>query len=139
MLITRSTAVCVLAVFTVTAPASAQAPSRSIVHKQFDVMGANDEWTNTGLQVTDGDIVLITAVGKVTIGAWNGAVGPDGNGAGEGRLNVKVGATSVHSVGARLYLTAPPPSVPSSFALQIQSTRTTLVRSPSALSLCRQR
>jgi type 1 fimbria pilin len=84
---------------------SPSAPPTGIMHVQVTVAGANDEWTPTTLSVNAGDILLITAEGRVRLGQYAGEVGPNGADQGLGALQLKIGVGAAVRVGARSYLT----------------------------------
>lgn len=82
-------------------PATDQVDARGVVHVTMQIDSADDEWTNTGILIDHGDLVVINASGRVTIGAFMGETGPEGRG-GDGQLAAKVG-TSVTPIGSRAF------------------------------------
>ena len=73
-----------------------------VVHHSVDVAAANDEWTDTGVSVDGGDLIVIFVKGDVTIGSLYGEVGADGAVSGAGRLYAKVGTTKTLPVGSEV-------------------------------------
>lgn len=72
--------------------------------KSVKVSGGNDEWTDTGMKVEAGDLILVEASGEVTIGSWKGKVGANGEqGSENGRLMIKVGDGGGRKVGAKFF------------------------------------
>lgn len=88
---------------------SAQVEDRGQAHR-FSLMGANDEWTTTGIEVGSNDLVAIFASGKVTVGTFTGQVGPDGV-SGTGYIEGKVGAGNPFTVGGRFTFVADQPGL----------------------------
>lgn len=81
------------------------------------VAATNDEWTDTGLRVYPGDVVVIASSGTIQIGEWSGEVTADGNGAGEGALTAKIGVGAAFRVGDREVLF---PKEEGSFKLRVR-------------------
>jgi len=81
-----------------------QAQDKSQSH-QFQLAAGNDEWTNTGFRLTQGDLVVIFASGTVTVGALMGQVDADGRNSrqatGIGFIEGKVGSGNPFAVGQR--------------------------------------
>lgn len=87
-------------------PVEAQAPRTcGIVHMTVLVDARNDEWTSASVTVDANDRVFVSAPGKIKVGKFVGEVSADGNtptqASSLGRLEMKVGAGTVHSVGKR--------------------------------------
>lgn len=72
--------------------------------KTITVKGKNDEWTDSGLKIEAGDLVVVKAEGEVLIGSWAGKVNANGQNNhvdGLGRLTMKVGETGLERIGKR--------------------------------------
>lgn len=85
--------------------------SEKISREQVTVKGQNDEWTETGITVAEGDVILIEATGKVLVGSWTGEV--EANGESElnpskadinGRLVFKIGTEGARAAGQRAFV-----------------------------------
>jgi hypothetical protein len=87
----------------------AQVQDRGQAHS-LSLMGGNDEWTTTGIEVAANDLVAIFATGKVTVGTFTGQVGPEGAN-GSGYIEGKVGAGNPFVVGNRFTFVADQPGV----------------------------
>jgi hypothetical protein len=89
----------------ITVLAAAPVFAEGIERKSLSVEGANDDYTQTGLNVKKGDLVLIGASGVVSTGAFNGRTDPNGHfgRCGEndtdGALMYKVGPTAAQKAG----------------------------------------
>lgn len=73
--------------------------------KSVHIEGDNDEWVSTGIKIRAGDLVVISAEGKIKIGSGmlgDIEVGPNGSPIGTGRLEAKIGTTLV-SIGAKWF------------------------------------
>lgn len=76
----------------------------TLAHIQLSVDAKNSEWTATTLNVEPGDMVLVQAAGKVTVGPYLNEVGPDGGPANMnfvGALDIKVGIGVGRRVGVQ--------------------------------------
>jgi len=99
MRLSRVTAAVGLLVLAPLAAAWSQAPPLSSI--QLQVAGTNDEWTNSNLVVAVGDMVLITAEGRVRVGRVMGETDANGRGSGEGLLEFKIGVGAAQRAGVR--------------------------------------
>jgi hypothetical protein len=79
-----------------------------ITHKMVTVDSRNPEWTDVNAVVQAGDIVLVGASGKVSIGKSSGEVDAKGvGGNGLGRLNLRIGHGDVINTGKKWVGLAP--------------------------------
>jgi len=83
----------------------AQSPPQ-IAHERVSVAATNDEWTPTTTTVAEGDLLLVEAEGRITVGRVVGQVGADGHSSGAGRLMLKIGTGAGQRVGAHAFIRA---------------------------------
>jgi hypothetical protein len=68
------------------------------------ISATSEEWVSTRLKVYPGDILLIRATGTISVGGFLGKTDPDGTATGVGRLKLKIGDSTVESVGSIKYV-----------------------------------
>ncbi len=84
----------------------AQAPTQ-ITHEQVSVAATNDEWTSTGTTVAVGDLFIVEAEGRITVGrGLVREVGPAGGAGGAGQLMLKIGTGAPQRAGTGTYVRA---------------------------------
>ena len=87
----------------------ARADGKKMVQKTLRVLGKNDEWVSADIHVEAGDLVIVIAEGKVSLGGmFNPTVGPNGmrerggkDAGDDGILSMKVGTSTTVDTGAR--------------------------------------
>ncbi|MGH7483969.1 MAG: hypothetical protein ACREMY_00010 [bacterium] len=100
---------------------------QTIRRHEIRVDARNDEWTSTGFRLAQGDVVMVIAPGKVTVGALSGQVDADGvlalsthEPGGNGGLYAKVGPGTTFIVGKQSFFQA---SEPGTLKLRVSDTR----------------
>lgn len=78
----------------------------AIKSERVSVASTNDEWTPTSIEVASGDVVLVLAKGRVKLGQYSGAVGPNGNSNGGGQLQIKIGVGAGQRAGEKAFIIA---------------------------------
>jgi hypothetical protein len=91
---------------TLPSPVVAQGRSGTLTHVRVTIAGVNDDWTSTTLTVAPGDLLLLSADGRVRVGQFMGEVGPDGAPTGEGVVELKIGVNPGQRVGGKAFLIA---------------------------------
>jgi hypothetical protein len=71
--------------------------------KVVTVNSKNDEWTDVGMKLEPGDLLLIEASGEAFVGRWIGKVTADGASENIGRLMLKVGDGGGDPAGAHYF------------------------------------
>jgi len=84
---------------------NAQSPPQ-IAHEEVSVAATNDEWTETATTVAVGDLLVVEAEGRVSIGRVLGQVTADGHSGGAGALMLKIGTGAGQRVGAHGFVRA---------------------------------
>lgn len=97
--------VCAVAFISVALVSGAIAAENKITHRIFTVAATNDEWTQTNINVSPGDILITNEAGnKVIVGQFLGAVGANGIENGVGALYMKIGVGAGTRIGAHGYV-----------------------------------
>lgn len=77
------------------------AVENKITNKVFTVAATNDEWTQTNITVSPGDILITSEPGnKITVGSYLGAADANGLSNGVGALFMKIGVGAGFKIGA---------------------------------------
>ena len=91
----------------------ARAEQKKIVQKALKVLGKNDEWASADIHVEAGDLVVVMAEGRVSLGGmFNPTVSPNGmrergeKTSDDGILTMKVGTSTIVNTGARFVYVA---------------------------------
>src|SRR5688572_24063832 len=82
----------------------AAAQPRGVQNVIVTVAAANDEWTDTTVQLEPGDLLVCTASGSIKLGELLGATSANGYQDGTGVLQMKIGTTHVRPVGSRAFV-----------------------------------
>ena len=76
------------------------------IHKLVTVQAANDEWADTRVKVSAGDIILVVARGEVGLGGFGGKHTNGGRAGHDGVLQIKLGTTTVFDYRPSVFLVA---------------------------------
>jgi hypothetical protein len=81
------------------------AADNKITHQVYTVAATNDEWTQTKIKISPGDILITSEAGnKIIVGNFIGAVGANGTESGVGALYMKIGVGAGIKIGAHGYI-----------------------------------
>ena len=80
------------------------AAENKITHQRYAVAATNDEWTETKINVSPGDILITNEAGnKVVVGQFMGATDANGTPSGIGALYMKIGVGAGFKIGTHGY------------------------------------
>lgn len=83
----------------------AVAAENKITHQGYTVAATNDEWTETKVKVTPGDILITSEAGnKIVVGGFLGSIGANGTPSGIGALYMKIGVGAGFKIGTHGYV-----------------------------------
>lgn len=83
------------------------ASDNKITHLGFTVAATNDEWTQTNIKVSPGDILITSETGnKIVVGEFLGETGANGTPSGIGALYMKIGVGAGFKIGTHGYVLA---------------------------------
>ncbi len=90
----------------------AYAADNKITSQIYTVVATNDEWTQTNIKVSPGDILMVNEGGnKIVVGKFLGSTDANGASNGAGALYMKIGTGAGFKIGAHGYIFVTEPGV----------------------------